>query len=147
MKLALLTLGLGSLLGWILIPQFGVVGLIATNLIAGFPSLFMCLWWIRKHFGATIDWESSAKIFLASGIAAVVTYLLLSQLNYNYWIELITGGVSFLGVYLVIAPLIRAVNKKDVRRLRKMLSGLGPLSYVFNIPLKIMEKLLEVFEF
>ena len=147
MKLALLTLGLGSLLGWILIPQFGVVGLIATNLIAGFPSLFMCLWWIRKHFGATIDWESSAKIFLASGIAAVVTYLLLSQLNYNYWIELITGGVSFLGVYLVIAPLIRAVNKKDVRRLRKMLSGLGPLSYVFNIPLKIMEILLGVFEF
>jgi stage V sporulation protein B len=147
MKLALLTLGLGSLLGLILIPQFGVVGLIATNLIAGFPSLFMCLWWIRKHFGATIDWVSSAKIFLASGIASLVTYLLLSQLNYNYWIELITGGVSFLGVYLVIAPLIRAVNKKDVRRLRKMLSGLGPFSYVFNIPLKIMEKLLEVFKF
>jgi stage V sporulation protein B len=147
MKLALLTLGLGSLLGWILIPQFGVVGLIVANSIAGFPSLFTGLWWIRKHFGATIDLVSSAKIFLASGIAAVVTYLLLSQLNYNYWIELITGGISFLVVYLVIAPLIRAVDKKDVRRLREMLSGLGPFSYVFNIPLKIMEKLLGVFEF
>jgi len=147
MKLALLTLGLGSLLGWILIPQFGVVGLIVANSIAGFPSLFTGLWWIRKHFGATIDLVSSAKIFLASGIAAVVTYLLLSQLNYNYWIELITGGISFLVVYLVTAPLIRAVNKKDVRHLREMLSGLGPLSYIFNIPLKIMEKLLGVFEF
>ena len=147
MKLALLTLGLGSLLGWILIPQFGVVGLIVANSIAGFPSLFTGLWWVRKHFGATIDLVSSAKIFLASGIAAVVTYLLLSQLNYNYWIELVTGGVFFLVVYLVIAPLIRAVDKKDVRNLREMLSGLGPLSYVFNIPLKIMEKLLGVFEF
>lgn len=147
MKLALLTLGLGLFLGWILIPQFGVVGLIVANSIAGFPSMFTGLWWVRKHFGATIDLVSSAKIFLASGIAAVVTYLLLSQLNYNYWIELVTGGVFFLGVYLVTAPLIRAVDKKDVRRLREMLSGLGPLSYIFNIPLKIMEKLLGVFEF
>ena len=147
MKLALFNLGLGSLLGWTLIPQFGVVGLILANLIAGFPSLFTGLWWIKKHFGATIDLVSSAKIFLASGIAAVFTYLLLSQLNYNYWIELITGGLSFLVVYLVIAPLIRAVDKKDVRHLREMLSDLGPLSYIFNIPLKIMEKLLGVFEF
>ena len=147
MKLALLNLGLGSLLGWTLIPQFGVVGLILANLIAGFPGLFTGLWWIRKHFGATIDLVSSAKIFLASVIAAVVTYLLLSQLNYSYWIELITGGLSFLVVYLVTAPLIRAVDKKDVRHLREMLSDLGPLSYIFNIPLKIMEKLLGVFEF
>jgi len=43
--------------------------------------------------------------------------------------------------------LIRAVDKKDVRHLREMLSDLGPLSYIFNIPLKIMEKLLGVFEF
>jgi len=147
MRMALLTLCMGLLLGWILIPQFGIVGLIVANSIAGFPSVFTGLWWIRKHFGATIDLVSSAKILLASVVAAVVTYLLLSQLNYNYWIELVTGGISFLGVYLVIAPLIRAVDKKDVRHLREMLSGLGPLSYVFNIPLKIMEKLLGVFEF
>jgi O-antigen/teichoic acid export membrane protein len=147
MRMALLTLCMGLLLGWILIPQFGVVGLIVANSIAGFPSLFTGLWWIRKHFGATIDLVSSAKIFLASGIAAVVTYLLLAQLNYNYWIELITGGISFLVVYLVTAPLIRAVDKKDVRNLREMLSGLGPLSYIFNIPLEIIEKLSGVFEF
>jgi stage V sporulation protein B len=147
MKMALFTLSIGLLLGWILIPQFGVVGLIVTNSVAGFPSLFSGLWWIRKHFGATIDWVSSTKIFLASGIAAVVTYLLLSQLNSSYWVELLVGGITFSFVYLVAAPLIRAVDKKDVGSLREMLSGLGPLSYVFNIPLSIIEKLLGVFEF
>ena len=147
MRMALLTLCMGLLSGWVLITQFGVLGLIVTNLIAAFPSLVAGLWWIRKHFGATVDWVSSAKIFLASVIAAVFTYLLLSQLNFSYWIELVTGGVSFLGVYLVTAPLIRAVDKKDVRHLREMLSGLGPFSYVFNIPLKIIEKLSTVFEF
>lgn len=71
----------------------------------------------------------------------MVTSLLLSQLNYGYWIELITGGVAFLVVYLVAAPLIRAVDKKDVRTLKEMLSVLGPFSPIFNIPLKIIEKL------
>lgn len=145
MKMALVTLGMGLLFGLILIPQFGVVGLIVTNLIAGLPSLFMGLWWIKKHFGATIDWMSSTKIFLASCIAAGVTYLLLSQLNYSYLIELLLGGITFSLVYLVAAPLIRAVDKNDVTSLREMLSGLGPLSYVFNIPLSVIEKLLGVF--
>jgi len=147
MKLAILHLVFGSFLGWALIPRFGVVGLIFTTLITVIPSIIFGLWWIRKHFGATIDWVSSTKIFAASGIAAVVTSLLLSQLNYGYWIELITGGVAFLVVYLVAAPLIRAVDKKDVRTLREMLSALGPFSPIFNIPLKIIEKLLGVFEF
>ena len=147
MKLALLNLGVGLLLGWTLIPQFGVVGLIVSNSIAGFPSLLLGLWWIRKHFGATIDWMSSTKIFLASCIAAGATYLVLSQLNSSYGIELIAGGISFSLVYLVAAPLIRAVDKKDVHSLREMLSGLGPFSPIFNIPLSIIEKLSDVFKF
>jgi len=147
MKMALLSLSVGLLLGWILIPQFGILGLIVANSIAGFPSLFVGLWWTRKHFGATIDLASSAKILFASVIAGVVTCLLLSQLNYSHWVELVIGGVTFLGIYLVAAPLIRAVDKDDVRSLRAMLSGLGPLSYIFNIPLSVIEKLLDVFKF
>lgn len=151
MRMALGTLGFGMLFGWLLIPQFGVVGLIVANSISGLPSLSGGLWWIRKHFGATIDWKSSAKIFLASGIAAVVTYLFLSQFNagnrIEWLIEAFTGGITFLLVYLVAAPLIRAVDKNDAKSLREMLSGLGPFSYVFNIPLKIIEKLSTIFEF
>ena len=147
MKLAIITLGMGLLLGWILIPLFGVVGLIIANSIAGFPSLLAGLWWAKKHYGVTIDWMSSIKIFSASCIAALVTYLVLSQLNAGYWAELTVGGISFLLVYLIVAPLIRAVDKKDVHSLREMLSGLGPLSYIFNLPLAVIEKLLDVFKF
>jgi stage V sporulation protein B len=145
MKLAFLTLAVGLLLGWLLIPLFGVVGLIVANSIGRLPSVFAALWWIKKHFDATIDWVSSTKILLASSIAAVITYFVLSQLNFSYLIELLLGGVTFLFIYLIAAPLIRAVNKNDVRSLREMLSGLGPLSYIFNIPLSIIEKLLGVF--
>ncbi len=150
MKMSLLGLGMGVLFGWLLIPPFGIVGLIVANSLFVLPSLFAGLWWIKKHFGATVDWKSSAKIFVASGIATVVTYLLLSQFNatnrIEWLFEAIVGGTVFLVVYLVAAPLIRAVDKKDVHSLREMLSGLGPFSYVFNIPLKIIEKLSTVFE-
>jgi len=43
--------------------------------------------------------------------------------------------------------LIRAFDRKDVGHLRAMLSGLGPFSYVFNVPLGIIERLASVFEF
>ncbi len=147
MKMALITLGMGLLFGWTLVSQFGVIGLIATSLIAGLPSLIYGLWWIRKNFGATVEWVSSAKIFLASVIATGFTYLLLAPINFAYWVEMVVGGISFLAVYLVIAPLIRAVDKTDITRLRQMLSGLGPFSYVFNLPLEVMEKLSDVLEF
>jgi O-antigen/teichoic acid export membrane protein len=150
MRMALLSLGLGVLFGWLFIPQFGVVGLIVATTIAAFPSIVWGLWWIKKNYEVTIDWKSSAKIFLASVIAAIVTYLLLSQFNANnrveWLIEAFGGGIAFLVVYLVAAPLIRAVDRNDVRSLREMLSGLGPFSYVFNIPLRITEKLLTIFE-
>jgi O-antigen/teichoic acid export membrane protein len=145
MKLALLRLGTGFLIGLILIPQFKVLGLILTTIITGGPSLFWGLWYIKKNFGATIDWLASAKILFASLIAALITHLLLSQINFGYFTELIIGGVVFLFVYLVAAPMIRAVNKKDVHSLREMLSGLGPISPIFNIPLMIIEKLSEIF--
>lgn len=146
MKLAFVTLGTGVISSFILISQFKVVGLIFTNLISIAPSLFWGIWYVKKHFGATIDWVASAKILLASLIAGVFTHLLLSQLNYSYIVELVVGGVAFLLAYLVAAPLIRAVNKRDVESLRQMLSGLGPFSPIFNIPLMIIEKLLDVFK-
>jgi O-antigen/teichoic acid export membrane protein len=146
MKMAIINLLMGLLLGWILISQFGVVGMILSSLLAGVPSLIYGLWWIKKNYAATIDWLSSTKIFLASVIATGATYLLLAQFTFDYWIEMFTGGIFFLAVYLVTAPMIQAVKKTDILRLREMLSGLGPFSYIFNIPLEIMEKLSDVFK-
>jgi O-antigen/teichoic acid export membrane protein len=147
MKLALISLGVGLPLSLTLIPMFGIPGLIVTTWVVGIPSLAVGLWWIRRHFGATIDWVSSTKIFLASGMAAVITHIIISQLNFQYWVELVIGGITFLIVYLVAAPLIKAVDKNDINSLREMLSGLGPFAHLFQIPLNIIEKLLTIFAF
>jgi len=147
MKLALISLGMGLPLSLTLIPLFGITGSIVTTLVAGIPSLAVGLWWIKRHFGATVDWASSTKIFLASVMAAVITHIIISQLNLHCWVELFAGGITFLIVYLVAAPLIKAVNKNDINNLREMLSDLGPFSHLFHIPLSIVERLLTIFAF
>ena len=147
MQMALIHLIVGLVASVILIPYFKVVGLVFTTFISVVPGIIWGLWYVKKNFGATVDWVVSIKILLASLIASLATYLLLWQLNFSYLVELFVGGVFFLLVYLVVAPLIRAVSKKDVHTLRDMLSGLGPFSLIFNIPLMIIEKLLDIFTF
>jgi len=147
MKLTLITMGIGLPLSLILIPAFGIVGLIATTLVAGIPSLAVGLWWVKKNFGVAVDWASSTKVFLASATAAAITYVTISQLTFHYWIKLVLGGIIFLVTYFVAAPAIRAIDENDVKNLKEMLSDLGPFSHLFDLPLNIMEKLLTIFTF
>ena len=142
LKLTLITSAIGFPLSLLLIPKFGIIGLIATTLTAGIPSLTIALWYVKKQFKATIDWKSSAKILLASTLAAAITYAVTPQLSLPNWLELIIGAAIFLTTYTTTAPLIGAVNKKDIQNLRETLKELGPLSRIFNFPLNIIEKLI-----
>ncbi len=72
--LTLLSAAIGLPLGYILIMQFGVLGLIITTLITGILSTIIPLYWIKKHYNLTVDWRSSAKILLSSSVAAALTY-------------------------------------------------------------------------
>ena len=141
LKLTIVTSAIGLSLNLVLIPTFGILGLLATNIISGIPSLIIALWWIKKKFNATIDWVSSAKILLASTLATIVTFVVTSQLNLNNWITLIIGAVIFLIVYLTAAPLVGAIKKTDIQNFKEMLKGLGPLAPLFTLPLLFIERL------
>lgn len=146
LKLTLITAVMGLSLSLILIPMFGIIGLFATYLVAGIPSTAIALWWVRKHFGVSIDWLASAKILLASGIAALFTYLVINQSNLANWLNLVTGGIIFFIVYLVTAPILGAVNKKDVQYLKETSKSFGALAPILNVPLVIMEILVRIFQ-
>jgi len=141
MKLRLLTLSLGISLAFILIPTFGIMGVILGTLLAAIPSFFWGLYWVWKHYEATVDWMSSTKIFLASAIAAVTTYLSLNFLNTAEWLRLITGGAIFLTIYVVVAPSVGAIVQDDTRNLRVMFSGLSFISTIVNLLLGVVEKI------
>jgi len=144
MKLSLLTLLIGLLLAFLLVPKLGIVGVILGTLLAGLPSMALGLHWIWKRYKVTADWGSSAKIFVASTIAAATTYLSLNFINIVEWLRLITGGIIFLAAYILIAPLIGAVSQSDINNLRAMFSGLKIISKLMNIPLALAERVADL---
>jgi O-antigen/teichoic acid export membrane protein len=144
MKQGLLTLVIGMPLAFTLVPSFGVVGGIIGILVASVPSMSWGLHWVWKRYKLTADFRASGKIFAASAIASAVTYLLLTVLAADDWVRLASGLIVFLVLYLISAPLIGAVNQTDVNNLRAMLSGLGVVSKILEIPLRFMEKTLKL---
>jgi stage V sporulation protein B len=144
MKQNAITIAVGIPLGIILIPTFGITGLIVAGILAMLPSTLWVLHWIWKNYEAKADFQSSAKILVASAIAALMaylsTYLSTRFLNMTDWIKLIIGLAFFLTVYVLGAPLIGAVNLSDIRSLRTMLSGLPIISRIMDIPFRAAEK-------
>ena len=144
--LTLVTSVIGFPLSLILIPQFGVAGLIVTSLIAGVSSLILGLRWVKTNFGVTVDWVSSAKILLSSGTAAAITYLVLSQVSLSSWTSLIVGGTIFLFVFIAANIVVRTMNKSDRNNIKEISKDLGPLHYLIDVLLKIILKMATVLQ-
>ena len=136
---SIMTIVIGLPLGILLIPIFGITGLIIAGIVSGIPSMTWGLYWIWKHFKAKADFQSSAKILAASAIAAIAAYPIV-LLNIANWLRLVIALAIFLAVYVLGAPLIGAVTQSDINNLRKMFSGLGLLSKIINVPLKAAER-------
>jgi stage V sporulation protein B len=137
---SIITLIIGLPLGLLLIPLYGITGLIIAGLLAGLPSMVWVLYWIWKRYEARADFRSSGKIAAASAFAAAVAYLPTLLFNMPNWLNLILGLAIMLTVYVLSAPLIGAVSVTDIVNLRSMLSGLGIASKIINLPLKAAEK-------
>ncbi len=144
MKQGLLTLAIGLPLAFLLVPSFGVVGGILGIVVSSVPSMVWGLYWIWKRYKVKASFQTSGKILVASLIAAGASYLLLFVLVAADWIRLTLGFVVFIVVYLFSAPLTGAINQSDVNNLRAMLSGLGIVSALLEVPLKVIEKVLKL---
>jgi O-antigen/teichoic acid export membrane protein len=142
--LTLISAAIGIPMGYVLILQFGVLGLITTFIVSGVPSTIVSLYWIRKHYELTIDWRSSTKILSSSAIAAALTFLLISELGFASWIRLIIGVVFFAFVFVVASLLTKTIDKYDIENLRGMVTGMGLIGKIFNKALNIIEKLMEI---
>jgi O-antigen/teichoic acid export membrane protein len=140
MKQAVLTIIIGLPLAFLLIPPLGVLGVIIGGLLSGIPSMVWGLHWVWKHYKAKAEFGSSTKIFTASTLAAITSFLAVSFLHTHASIQLILGLAVFLAVYILGAPIIGAVTQSDIDALRNMFSSLGIVSKIINIPLKAAEK-------
>jgi hypothetical protein len=133
-------------LSFVLISQFGIIGLIVTSLVVGLPSLFLSLRFIKTHFGVSVDWISSAKIVFSSGTAAVLTYVIISQLHFSSLIQLFAGVIIFVIAVILLAVITRTINKTDIVNIRQIVNALGPLRKPLAFVLNLIEKLIGIFQ-
>ena len=141
MKLFTLSLFIGIPLGFFLIPQLGIPGLILVNIIGGLPSMFIAVLTASRRYGAKIDFRASAKILIASSIAGSITFLFLEIFNTFEPLRLITGASLFVALYLVISPVIGAINQTDISSLETLVSNFGFAAKLLRIPIRLMEKM------
>ncbi|MCW4004819.1 MAG: flippase [Candidatus Bathyarchaeota archaeon] len=143
-KVAILTAVIGFPLSFILISNYGVVGLIITSIVVSLPGLFISLIFIKKQFSVSVEWLSSAKILFSSAVASVLTYLLILLLALPAPLELAIGVVVFVFVFTIMSVLTRTLNKADITNVRDIVNALGPLRKPLNIIIDIVEKLVEL---
>ncbi len=140
MKQAILNVSIGLPLAVLLIPPFKVLGVIIGTLVSGIPSMIWGLHWVWKHYEAKAEFHSSAKILLASALAAIASFTATRLLQTAAWAQLVFGLTVFLIIYVLGAPLIGAISQSDIDALRNMFSGLGVVSRIINIPLNAAQK-------
>jgi O-antigen/teichoic acid export membrane protein len=146
LKVSLLTVAIGFPLSFFLISGFGVIGLIVTSLTVGLPGLFISLGFIKKRFGVSVDWVSSGKILFSSALAAILTYVLISEVAFSNPVKLIIGIFAFIVVLLVTALVTRTVNAVDIGNLREISSGLGFLQRPLHLVISFIEKLMKILQ-
>ena len=142
LKMAIVTIAVGLPLGYIGIVTLGVLGLIITSLIAGLPALIWGLLFVKKTYGVSVDWLSSAKILVASTIAGTITFGAISVMNFSSWFELLLGAVIFIAILVPSALLVRSISRNDISNLHGMVSGLGAIGRIVGRILDVLEKIM-----
>ena len=140
LKLSILQAAIGFPLSFVLISQFGIIGLIITSTIVGVPGLVWALIFIKKRYDVSVDWVSSAKILASSSIAAVITYVFVNWIPFSAPIRLILGVVLFVLVFLAVALPTGTINHNDIANIRQIVGGLGPLRKPLEVVLSLLEK-------
>jgi len=142
-----------SLLSPVAAAVVGIVGV----LLSALPGMLWGLVWAWRRYKVKANFGASAKI-LASATLAGLEAFSLSSLSQNFLgavgfsqrissvVSLALGFVIFLGLYLLLAPLLGAVNRTDIGNLRMMFSGVGVVSGVLNVPLNLMERIAKIRE-
>lgn len=151
MKQSLLSLAISLPFSYAVITYFGtfggamsevfvVIGGILSVMVSTIPGLVWGLIWSWKNYHVKADFKNSGKIFTASLIASIVAYAFSTMFRASYPVLLFAGALLFLLVYLLIIPLIGAVNRTDLDNLKLMSAGLGIISKILKIPIAFMQK-------
>lgn len=139
----LIGLTIGIPISFLLIPLFGIKGLIFTKLVIITVLIIFYLIVIKKQLGISIDWKYSVKILLAGIFTSFFTYFLQTQINSYPIVKLLIGGLAGLSVYIITVLITRALTMEDIRNLKVIFGSIRLLKCVLKPHAEKIEEILK----
>ncbi len=140
---AFLNVLMGAVFGLVLIPRFGITGLLVSQLVTKGGLIYM-LYWTRRHFGFIFHFGSSLKILFSTVFSTILVWLFLTFLDAGVLVEFFAGGFILVFIYIAGLVVLKAIDLRDISNLSRITVGLGPLTRVFKFVFFIMEFLLRL---
>jgi len=140
---SLLTMVVGLPLSFILIPRFGVLGFIVNSLITQVVSTILSIYSVRRLFKYKMWIGQSGRTYVAAFTMGGLVWVTLIVLRlwvgiYNDIILLGAGCLVGFFFYLLLLPLIGAIERADLESLNNIFEMFGLLKPIFSIFFVIM---------
>ncbi len=133
----------GSILAFILIPHYQIIGLLVTMIIAPRAGWVYQTIWTKRNIGLTVDWGSTLRIFATALSAFAVSYLIIDLPELHGWVALVIGGSMYLLVYTAGLPLSKALTREDMAQLETIANTMGPFAGVLKSILSLLGHLIK----
>ena len=127
LRCALITLVTGCPLALILVPNYGIIGLILTLIVSPLPSVVYGLLWVKRNLHIGLDWKSSVKVYSSVIFSSILT-LFFVGIQSNLWIKLFGGAAIFLALYLFMIKVQNVLDVTDYRMFKAILGDTGVLA-------------------
>jgi O-antigen/teichoic acid export membrane protein len=143
LKMSVMTLAVYLPLGPVLAWLWGPFGLLIAYILSIATSTVYGLRQTSVKHDARPNLRASGRIILAALAAAVPTVGLIRLDGAGVGaVNLVVGGLLYLGVYLTLVPILGAVEKQDILNLRTLLGGTRIVAVLVNPVFDYESKLL-----
>jgi O-antigen/teichoic acid export membrane protein len=144
-KTKIVYLVVSVVLGSILIPTFGMAGVLFVSCISGAPTVFICYYYVCKKNNFSAGVRTTVKILGASLVSFAGTLLFVFYSPLASLLNLFVGCLLFVGMLLFALPSFGAINQTDIETLRIMFRSTGFISKFIDVPLLIMQRIMHYF--
>jgi O-antigen/teichoic acid export membrane protein len=121
MNIKLIQFVFGVSIGVFLIQQMGAQGLFIAKFLTPIPGILYGLSWIKNNFGFRIDWKASAKLLLICSFSFIISYIILTLIEVNNWIELLLGTSLVFMTYIIQIIRFKILTRNDLIKIINML--------------------------
>lgn len=116
LRISLITFIILFALSPLLTSVYGVLGLIASYLIANASGQGYSSFYARKKYKISFDNSSLLKIYTAAILSSVVPILILNYSGFSNLMGVAFGGILYLFTYLTLIPLIKVVSISELKQ-------------------------------